>query len=123
MSPGGFGGRVYVLVVEDDYLIALCVEDTLATLGYGDIRKAPDLATAHKLLEETAPNFAILDVNLGRETVFSFAAALLARGVPFLFSTGNSRDSFPSEWQSHPIVPKPLHQGALQAALRAVGVA
>lgn len=122
-DPKGAVAKVRVLIVEDDLLIALCLEEMLTALGFRDIHSARDLPTARRLLDEAAPDFAILDVNLGRETVFPFAAELVARCVPFLFSTGNCRSSFPPEWQDRQIVPKPVQAGSLAAAIRAVGIA
>lgn len=107
-----------ILVVEDDLFIALDLQDVLRELGHEEIHLAHDLATGRKLLDSTSPDVAILDVNLRGELVFPLAAELLSRSIPFVFATGEAPSSFPSEWQGHTILAKPVDRTVLEAALR-----
>src|SRR5262249_477527 len=77
-----------VLVVEDDYLVAMDIVRALERAGAEVIGPAPAVEAALDALEQTAPDGAILDINLGGEMAFPVADALLARGVPFVFATG-----------------------------------
>ncbi len=86
-----------VLVLEDQFLIALEIESMLARLGCIVLGPAPGVAVALDLLARDRVDFAILDVNLGRERSTPVAEALRARGVPFALSTGYDGRQLPEE--------------------------
>ena len=86
-----------VLVVEDQFLIAIATEGMLARLGCIVVGPVPTVARALDLLERDRVDFAILDVNLGRERSTTVAEALRARGVPFALATGYDRSQLPEE--------------------------
>jgi DNA-binding response OmpR family regulator len=115
--PSG-GPAVRILVVEDEYLVATLLQDQLAAMGYKDVILAGDLAAGRRLIENDHPDFVILDVNVGEAKVFAIATELRAREVPFIFSTGESRDSLPVEWREYPLLEKPMRPSELSAALR-----
>ena len=67
----------------------MLLEDMLIDLGYEVIGPAANCAKAFELLhKDDMLDGAILDVNLGGESVFPVAEALAERRVPFVFSTG-----------------------------------
>ncbi|GLH76991.1 response regulator [Bradyrhizobium sp. SSBR45G] len=107
-----------VLVVEDDPIIALGLEDTIADFGIPTIRLAADVASALAMIEERAPDFALLDVGLVREKSFAIAERLTALGIPFAFSTGYGADRVPAAFADRPRLPKPCPTDALEAVLR-----
>ena len=111
-----------VLIVEDDFLIASDLEIMLNDLGYTDVHIAYDVREAEKILEGLTPDFAILDMNLGAQLVFPIASKLLERRVAFVFSPCRALNTFPAEWRSHPVIPKPLEQHLLIAALTGFGI-
>ena len=84
--------RPRILIVEDEAMVALMVEDLLEDLGCEVAASFPDISRALSWL--SAPHLeidgAVLDVNLGGETVFPVADALLAQGTPFGFLTAYS---------------------------------
>jgi len=81
-----------VLVVEDEFLIALDLKMMLESGGWRVIGPAARVRDGMRLLEEEAPSVALLDVNLGREEVITpLAEALKARGVPFALATAYPR--------------------------------
>ena len=77
-----------ILVVEDEYLIALELDIQLRAAGYRVIGPAPDVDRALKLLRDEAPDAAVLDVNLAGEWVTPVAHALQAMSVPFILASG-----------------------------------
>jgi CheY-like chemotaxis protein len=108
-----------ILIVEDTFIIALDLEDTLRKLGAQTIRTASSVAQALATIEQQAPRFALLDVNLGVETSFEIATRLIALGVPFAFMTGYGENApFPPELAHVQRVRKPFTQQSLVAALR-----
>ena len=103
-----------ILVVEDEYLIAMEVEDVLRDLGAEVIgpfaRLEPALRAAHR--EEL--HGAVLDVRLDGETVEEVAAALVSRGVPVLLTTGYEGAQLPPVLQHLPRLRKPFDERALR---------
>lgn len=93
----------YVLVVEDEYMIAVDLARALEDLGATVIGPAASVADALALVAgESALDLAILDVNLGVEKVFPVAHDLRARGVPFIFATGYDQWLVPSAYADAP---------------------
>lgn len=77
-----------ILVVEDEYLIALELDTELTTAGYRVIGPAPDVSAALELLKAERPDAAILDVNLAGQWVTPVAEMLRAMSVPFILASG-----------------------------------
>lgn len=108
-----------VLIVEDDPIIALDFEDTILRFGARSVRTAGSVAVALRMIEERAPDFALLDVSLIRENSMAVAERLKALKIPFVFVTGYSSDvSLPAAFANRPRLPKPFSSEALQAALK-----
>jgi ActR/RegA family two-component response regulator len=64
--------------------------------GIASVRVASSVAQAMKAIADEAPDFALLDINLGRETSFAVAEHLAAVGVRFVFTSGCGEDiAFP----------------------------
>ena len=84
-------GRL-VLVVEDEFLIALDLEQLLRRHGWRVLGPAATVDQALRLLRggET-PDVALLDVNLRGEPVTPVAEELRARGVPFVLASAYDR--------------------------------
>lgn len=97
-----------VLVVEDEFLVALGLEDNLRSLGCAVVGPMSDLAAAVNAAAHERIDAAILDVNLAGEPVYPAAAILAARGIPFVFCSGYTGSvRVPPEFQDVPRVVKP----------------
>jgi CheY-like chemotaxis protein len=108
-----------VLVVEDDPIIALGFEDTIVGFGVSAVRSAASVSQALKMIEERAPEFALLDVALVREMSFAIAERLDALKIPFAFVTGYSADvKIPAAFAEWPRLPKPCGTEELLALLK-----
>ena len=77
-----------VLIVEDDAIIALDFEDTILGFGVEAVRSASNVARALQLIDDRAPDFALLDVGLASEKSFAVAERLQAMNIPFVFISG-----------------------------------
>jgi DNA-binding NtrC family response regulator len=77
-----------ILVVEDEFLIAMELEHTLRRAGYEVLGPAPSVGTALELLRQERPDAAVLDVSLAGERVTPVAEVLRAMGVPFVLASG-----------------------------------
>lgn len=108
-----------VLIVEDNMIIALDAESSLVRAGIETVRVAASVAQAMRAIATRAPNFALLDINLGRETSFVVAEHLDSLGIPFVFTTGYGEDiAFPPKLLGVPRIRKPYSGDALLMAMR-----
>jgi two-component sensor histidine kinase/DNA-binding response OmpR family regulator len=119
-SPAPFGNRM--LIAEDEALVAIMMEDLAVELGWsvvGPFAKAADALAAAKDDDIQA---ALLDVNLGGESVYAVADALTARGVPFVFTTGYGAESIDRRFASTPILQKPIDRQVLEQVFSSDGM-
>jgi light-regulated signal transduction histidine kinase (bacteriophytochrome)/CheY-like chemotaxis protein len=106
------------LIVEDNVIIAMEAEDVLRDLGFAECQVAGSVRAARAVIENTLVSFAMLDVNLGKETSEEIAELLYARGVPFIFASGYGDRSFTtSRFQGVPVITKPYSERDIRAAL------
>jgi len=113
-----------VLLVEDQALIAMDTEDVLYTLGARRVRSCPGADNALAAIAKTAPDCAVLDINLGSRTSLIVADSLTTQGIPFIFVTGYSDSMMtPERFLDVPVVSKPVNQQALVKQLIAVRAA
>jgi len=118
----GSTGLSYILIVEDEPLIALHLQQMLTELGFHDVRSAPDLPRGVVAVQSARPGLAILDVDLGGVPVFPLAEILRAAGVPILFTSGRAHEDLPADWIDLPYAAKPITKPLLAAAIRVVGL-
>jgi DNA-binding response OmpR family regulator len=86
-----------ILLVEDEFLLAMELEDMLRQAGYDVIGPARDVSAALRLLRAERPDGAILDVNLAGEWVTPVAEVLRAMLVPFILASGYGAEDLDSE--------------------------
>jgi DNA-binding NtrC family response regulator len=111
---------VRVLIVEDDPLLAMDLEDTLAEAGALVVGLCRSLAEAMARANVDDFAVAVLDFSLGMDTASPVARRLARRRVPFVLYTGTSnRDPSLAQWAC-PIVEKPASPNALVSAIRTV---
>ena len=97
-----------VLIVEDNVLIALDVEDVLIALGAARAVVASTVTEALRLIDLETPSFALLDINLGRETSWPIATRLRSLGVHYIFATGYGDGiDYPVEHRLTVVITKP----------------
>lgn len=113
----GFRG-LRVFVAEDEYLVADDLRRELEAAGADVVGPAPSVDAALRLLA-TGPaiDVAILDVNLGGETVLPVADALRTRAVRMVFATGYDAWAMPPEYGDEPRCEKPIDLNAIAGAL------
>lgn len=81
--------RPVVLVVEDEFIIALDLSETVRELGYALEGPYADKENAFIAIDRQMPDCAILDVYTGDGEVFPLADALTEAGVPIIFHSGH----------------------------------
>jgi two-component SAPR family response regulator len=103
-----------VLVVEDDFLIAMDIKGAIERLGGHVIGPIGRLEQAQDLARREVFDAAILDVKLDGEVTFPLAEELLTRGVPIVLATGYDVASLPENFQRVPHLRKPFHDTDLR---------
>jgi two-component system, response regulator PdtaR len=79
-----------ILIVEDEFLVALNLRQTLSNMGFETVGIAPDAETAYRLADNK-PDFALVDVNLRDGETGPIIGKKLAQeyGAVVLFLTAN----------------------------------
>lgn len=112
------GAHKRVLLVEDEAIVGMMMRDVL--LEYGLFVVGPCCTVAEAMSVAGSGHFdcAILDLNLGGESVYPVAEELAEREVPFAFVTGYGRESIEARFASTPIIQKPIIREVLEQYLR-----
>lgn len=120
MAETPLAGRT-VLVVEDEILVALDIADTLTAAGARVCGPCVSLKQALDAAGSAAMDCAVLDIDLGGQEVFPAARVLQARGIPFVFYTGQpEREALRDEFAGVAVCVKPLRPERLVDALAAL---
>jgi CheY-like chemotaxis protein len=111
---------IRVLVVEDEFLVAMLIEDMLTSAGCVVAGPIPRLSDALDAVDRGTYDAAVLDVNLGGDRVYPVADALSRRNVPFVFITGYGTSGLPGEYAERPRLGKPFKMADLLGMLSSV---
>lgn len=97
-----------MLVVEDEFIIALEIQASLEEAGASVVGPAFSVAQALEFALHENLSAATLDLRLGRDSVLPVAQALADRHIPFLFYTGQpASDPVRRAWSQSPTLSKP----------------
>jgi len=108
LMPSNLAGR-RILVVEDEYILAQCLRDLLEGDGAEVLGPVANLEDADVLLDTCPlPDAAILDINLGGQSVYPVADRLSNEHVPLLFTSGYDRELVPPRYADSPQCTKPF---------------
>jgi CheY-like chemotaxis protein len=114
-------GRRRILVVEDEALIAMMFADDLSDAGAEVVGPVATVEDALRLVDSLTADgrldAAVLDVNLGGESVEPVADRLATRGVPFVFATGYGAGCEPPGHPGRPVLHKPFEVEVLLSAM------
>jgi DNA-binding response OmpR family regulator len=102
-------GRI-ILVAEKEYSIADDLTQALEKAGADVLGPVGTLDGALSLLEVMGRvDGAVLDINLRDEAVYRVNTVLEARGVPYVFATGDWETAIPDQYKHVPRWTKPFH--------------
>lgn len=109
-----------ILVLEDEFLIAMDVEQLCRDYGAGDVVIARDLAEIEPQDMVAQFDAAIVDLMLGGASTLDFASLLRQQGVPFIFASGHSdADEIKASFPGIRLVAKPYSGDDLIEAVAA----
>ena len=95
-------------------LLADRLTELLSELGFAVIGPITSIARALSIAREATIAGAILDINLGGESIYPVADALALRAVPFVFVTGYSADGIDSRYVHVHTLQKPVEPETLR---------
>jgi CheY-like chemotaxis protein len=108
-----------ILLLEDEYLIALDAEDILTSLGVTQIKIVNTLAGAADAAQNGDVDLAILDLNINGELSLDVAQLFRQRGTPIVFASGYElRDRISAELEQGDVyLRKPYTSESLKEAV------
>jgi response regulator RpfG family c-di-GMP phosphodiesterase len=106
-----------VLVIDDDYAAGIQTASIVEEAGYSVAGPEASVYAAQKVLGCQKIDLALLEVNLGGETIFSIAEMLDAMRIPYILVTSYSASAIPAKYRHSPIVQKPYSRGPLIAQM------
>jgi CheY-like chemotaxis protein len=88
-----------VLVVEDEFFLALDLESELRARGADVVGLIGDLPQAKRCVEQLTFDVAVININLRGEDAYPVADELARRQIPFVFATGYIASAIPTRFQ------------------------
>jgi Response regulator containing CheY-like receiver and SARP domains len=106
-----------ILVVEDEWLIALDLRMLVEEEGHVVIGPASTVTGALEMIEAHAIDAAFLDISLGAEKSFPVAEKLKSFNVPLTFVSAYARSDIPEKFHEYNLLPKPLSSALFRQQL------
>ena len=100
-------GCARILIVDDEPMIAIDLESVLLEAGFEIAGVTGNLEKALSMIQSGICDAAVLDANLDGVSAAPVAAALKARGLPFLVLSGYAADQQPEALRAGPCLQKP----------------
>ena len=109
-----------VLLVEDEFLIAMDLQSQLEAAGFPVLGPAASVEQGLALLDQAPVCAAILDMNLQGTTSFPIADRLAGEGTPFMFLSGNDQNRLLDKYSDRTVLRKPIDYRQLFDELKAI---
>ncbi len=116
-NAGNDQRRDRILIVEDEQILALCLEDVLIEAGFEIAGVAAKLEKALALIESDACDAAIIDANLAGINARPVADALAIRHLPFIMLSGSSQQQMQRQFGGAVFLQKPCRPEVLVETL------
>jgi DNA-binding NtrC family response regulator len=109
-----------LLVVEDEFLIALDMMDALEAKGFDIVGPISSVEAALQIIAASPHPFdgVILDVNLHGKLSFPIADLLMSMHVPFVFTTGYDNSVIPDRFDHILAIEKPVNGPVVAQMMR-----
>jgi two-component SAPR family response regulator len=111
---------IRVLVVEDEFFIALELEAMIRDLGGTVAGPVGRLDAARTVMRQEKINCAILDVKLDGDTSLPLADDLIASGFPVILVSGYDSGHLPNRFADTPKLGKPVSVDELARVLKGI---
>jgi CheY-like chemotaxis protein len=110
-------GALRVLLVEDEFLVALSMERMLHRLGVEVVGPIGSVAEALAIACSVELDGAVLDVNVDGEKIYPCAEQLGERGIPFILTTGYAAANLPERYRTAARLGKPFSEVEFRSIL------
>jgi CheY-like chemotaxis protein len=109
-----------VLVVENEYLIAMDIEACLIDAGAEIVGPFVSAAEALANLDGGVIDAALLDIGLDADDSYPVADEMRRRGAPFIFMSGYGPNQLKPEYAGSPFISKPFESARLAEKVAAI---
>lgn len=106
-----------ILIVEDEFLVALHLEDALTGMGHQIVGPCTRIQAAMVVARERSIDFAILDINVAGTPSFPVADILRQRSIPFVFASGYGLEGLVDGYRNEIALRKPYDLEELRGAI------
>ncbi|MDX8435559.1 MULTISPECIES: response regulator [Mesorhizobium] len=106
-----------VLILEDEFLVAMLLEDLLLEMGHQVVGSLAQVGEAMTFADQADIDLAILDINLAGTKSFPVAEILRRRGIPFVFATGYGSDGLTGDFENELTLQKPYDPDELRRTI------
>ena len=97
-----------VLLIEDEFLIAMDIKMRLEEAGYTIKGPAASVEEGMAFLDEGMVCAAILDINIRGSSSLAIADRLVGEGIPFMFLSGNDTYRPEDRFAGKTVLTKPI---------------
>jgi CheY-like chemotaxis protein len=107
-----------ILVIEDEYFLAEDICTMLKELGadilgpVGDVGDAIGIVNSGQIIDG-----AVVDINLRNESIYPVAERLVARSIPFVFTSGYDKSAIQPRFKDIELFEKPINAPAMAQSL------
>ena len=120
-AAGAAGVPPTVLIAEDEFLLAMEIEDMVRAIGCTVVGPAAGVAELLALMDGTPCDVALLDVHLRHgEPVYAVVDRLRALDIPFVFMTAYGEADIDPRYADAHILCKPFSATEIERCLRAL---
>jgi CheY-like chemotaxis protein len=112
--------KAAIFLVEDEALIRMMIIGMLDELGHNVVAEAGNIQEGMVLAETAEFDVALLDINVGGESIVPIAEIIRGRGLPFLFITGYAQIGLSEPFVEQPVLQKPFVITSLADAIEKV---
>ena len=120
-DPSAPGPAPMVLIAEDEFLLALEIEELVRDIGCQVMGPAGGVAELLRLIERTPCDLALLDVHLRHgETVYAAVDRLRALKIPFVFMTAYGEEGIDPRYAGERVICKPVSAKEIENCLSAL---
>ena len=112
--------KAAIFLVEDEALIRMMIIGMLDELGHSVVAEAGNIQEGMALAETAEFDVALLDINVGGESIVPIAEIIRGRGLPFLFITGYAQIGLSEPFVEQPVLQKPFVITSLADAIEKV---
>jgi DNA-binding NtrC family response regulator len=102
-------------------MVAMMVEQVLTELGLCVVGPYGTIDDALQAVRESPVDAAILDINLGGQSVYPLVDFLTTRGLPTAFISGYGAESVDRRYGHIPLMQKPIDRQILLNLLNSIG--